>query len=146
MATRIKKKPTQKLTMYSYLAEKVPSDVHFVLNKYSNYQKARSSRELENQIKHFVRNGGANALQRLAEIHPDRELIQISCQECKVKESKILEISNSRELKETILNDRNMYYNASGSENNERMINKMTINSVIVGGFVLMGIALMLKK
>lgn len=146
MATRIKKKPTQKVTMYSYLAEKVPSDVHFVLNKYSSYQKARNKRELENQIKHFVRNGGANALQRLAEIHPDRELIQISCESCKVKESKILELSNSRELKETILNDRNMYYNASGNENNERMINKMTINSVIVGGFVLMGIALMLKK
>jgi hypothetical protein len=146
MATRIKKKPTQKLTMFSYLAEKVPSDVHFVLNKYSNYQKARSSRELENQIKHFVRNGGANALQRLAEIHPDRELIQISCQECKVKESKILEISNSRELKETILNDRNMFYNANGTESNERMVNKITMNSVIVGGFVLMGIALMLKK
>ena len=146
MATRIKKQPTQKLTMYSYLAEKVPSDVHFVLNKFSNYQKAKSSRELENQIKHFVRNGGANALQQLAEIHPDRELIQISCQECRVKESKILEISNSRELKETILNDRNMYYNASGVENSERMINKMTINSVVVGGFILMGIALIIKK
>ena len=146
MATRVKKKPSQKLTMYSYLAEKVPSDVHFVLNKFSNYQKARSSRELENQIKHFVRNGGANALQQLAEIHPDRELIQISCQECKVKESKILEISNSRELKETILNDRNMFFNANGTENNERIVNKITMNSVIVGGFVLMGIALMLKK
>lgn len=146
MATRIKKQPTQKLTMFSYLAEKVPSDVHFVINKFSNYQKAKSSRELENQIKHFVRNGGANALQQLAEIHPDRELIQISCRECKVKESKILEISNSRELKETILNDRNMYYNASGNEGNETIVNKITMNTVVVGGFVLMGIALMLKK
>ena len=132
--------------MYSYLAEKVPSDVHFVLNKFSNYQKAKSSRELENQIKHFVRKGGANALQQLAEIHPDRELIQISCKECVVKDSKILEISNSRELKESLLNNRQMYYNAVGDDNQEKIVNKMTLNTVVVGGFVLMGIALMLKK
>lgn len=146
MATRIKKQPSKQLTMYSYLAEKVPSDVHFVLNKFSNYQKAKSSRELENQIKHFVRKGGANALQQLAEIHPDRELIQISCKECVVKDSKILEISNSRELKESLLNNRQMYYNAVGDDNQEKIVNKMTLNTVVVGGFVLMGIALMLKK
>jgi len=40
------------------------------------------------------------------------------------------------------------YFNAIGQAkaDEEKIVNKMTINSIIVGGFVLMGIALMLKK
>lgn len=146
MATRVRQQPKEKLTMYSYLAEKVPSDCHYVLNKFSSYRKARNSKELENQIKHFVRNGGANALQSLAEIHPDRELLELSCTNCKTKETKILELTSTKELKNTILADRNTFYNATGVNSEEKMVNKMAINSVVIGGFVLMGIALMIKK
>ena len=39
------------MTMYKYLSEKVPSDCHYVLNKFGSYNKARNSKELENQIK-----------------------------------------------------------------------------------------------
>lgn len=133
------------MTMYKYLSEKVPSDCHYVLNKFGSYNKARNSNELENQIKHFVRNGGANALQSLAEIHPDRTLLEGGCTNCKVKETKILELTSTKELKDTILSDRNTFYNASGN-NEEKVINKMTINSIVVGGFVLMGVALLIKK
>ncbi len=142
MATRTKSSP---MTMYKYLSEKVPSDCHYVLNKFGSYNKARNSSELENQIKHFVRNGGANALQSLAEIHPDRTLLEGGCTNCKVKETKILELTSTKELKDTILSDRNTFYNASGN-NDEKVINKMTINSIVVGGFVLMGVALLIKK
>ena len=142
MATRTKSSP---MTMYKYLSEKVPSDCHYVLNKFGSYNKARNSNELENQIKHFVRNGGANALQSLAEIHPDRTLLEGGCANCKVKETKILELTSTKELKDTILSDRNTFYNASGN-NEEKVINKMTINSIVVGGFVLMGVALLIKK
>ena len=107
MATKTQSTP---MTMYKYLSEKVPSDCHYVLNKFSTYRKARNSKELENQIKHFVRNGGANALQSIAEIHPDRELLEGSCTNCKVKETKILELSTTKDLKETILNDRNKWH------------------------------------
>ena len=143
MATKTQSTP---MTMYKYLSEKVPSDCHYVLNKFSSYRKARNSKELENQIKHFVRNGGANALQSIAEIHPDRELLEGSCTNCKVKETKILELSTTKDLKETILNDRNTFYNASGGGQDEKIVNKMALNTVVVGGFLLMGIALMIKK
>lgn len=143
MATKTQSTP---MTMYKYLSEKVPSDCHYVLNKFSSYRKARNSKELENQIKHFVRNGGANALQSIAEIHPDRELLEGSCTNCKVKETKILELSTTKDLKETILNDRNTFYNASGNNQDEKIVNKMALNTVVVGGFLLMGIALMIKK
>lgn len=133
--------------MYQYLSEKVPSDVHFVLNKYGTYRKAKNSKELEGQIKHFVRKFGANGLQSLAEIHPDRELIELTCTTCKAKDSKITELQSSKDLRETILNDRNMYFNATGNgPQEEKIVNKMTINSVVVGGFILMGIALLLKS
>tara|TARA_B110000259_G_scaffold32230_1_gene35427 strand:- start:3411 stop:3839 length:429 start_codon:yes stop_codon:yes gene_type:complete len=142
MATRTKSSP---MTMYKYLSEKVPSDCHYVLNKFGSYNKARNSNELENQLKHFIRNGGANALQSLAEIHPDRTLLEGGCTNCKVKETKILELTSTKELKDTILNDRNTFYNATGNEE-EKMVNKMAINSVVIGGFVLMGVALIIKK
>ena len=132
--------------MFKYLSEKVPNDCHYILNKYGSYEKAKSSSALENQIKHFVRNGGSNALQSLAEIHPDRELLEGGCTNCKIKETKILELTSTKELKDTILNDKNNFYNASGVDKEEKMLNKMTINSVVVGGFLLMGIALMIKK
>ena len=136
-----------KITMYKYLSEQVPSDVHFVLNKYGSYRKARNSKELEGQIKHFVRSFGSNGLESLAEIHPDRELIQITCNTCKEKDSMINNLKSGKELRETILNEKNMYFNATGNqEKEEKIVNKMTINSIVVGGFVLMGIALMLKK
>lgn len=146
MATRTKSSP---MTMFKYLSEKVPSDCHYVLNKFGSYNKANNSNELENQIKHFVRNGGSNALQSLAEIHPDRTLLEGGCTNCKVKETKILELTSTKELKDTILNDRNTFYNASGYDNlapNDKVINKMALNSIIVGGFVLMGVALIIKK
>ena len=133
------------MTMYKYLSEKVPSDCHYVLNKFGSYNKARNSNELENQLKHFIRNGGANALQSLAEIHPDRTLLEGGCTNCKVKETKILELTSTKELKDTILNDRNTFYNATGNEE-EKIVNKMAINSVVIGGFVLMGVALIIKK
>lgn len=141
------------MTMYKYLSEKVPSDCHYVLNKFGSYNKARNSNELENQLKHFIRNGGANALQSLAEIHPDRTLLEGGCTNCKVKETKILELTSTKELKDTILNDRNTFYNATGMSTNtstenkeEKMVNKMAINSVVIGGFILMGVALIIKK
>ena len=60
------------MTMYKYLSEKVPSDCHYVLNKFGSY-------------------------------------------------------------------------NATGNEE-EKIVNKMAINSVVIGGFVLMGVALIIKK
>ena len=63
-------------TFYGYLAQNVPNDVHFAMNRFAHYPKAKSDKEQEEQMKHFVRNYGDNALKELAKVHPDLQLIQ----------------------------------------------------------------------
>jgi hypothetical protein len=138
-----------KTTMYRYLAERVPADVHFVLNKYSRYDKARNPDELEYQIKDFVNNYGDNGLKAIAEIHPDRDLIELSCVSCKSKDDAISQLQNQNTLVDSLASQ--SYFNAIGntqsdSISEERVVNKMAVNTAVIGGFVLMGIALMLKK
>jgi|TARA_Y100000385_G_C12930221_1_gene566428 hypothetical protein len=138
---------SEKITMFAYLSERVPTDVHFVLNKFGKYRKARDSRELEEQIKHFVRNYGENGLKSLAEIHPDRELIETTCKNCEIKDKEMSNFSLNKGMQDTFLSQQTAFYNAIGENGKEeRIVQKMAINGVLIGGFVLMGVALMLKK
>lgn len=65
----------QAVGFYGYLAQNVPNDAHFLMNRYAHYPKARNTDEMESNLKHFVKKYGANALRELAKIHPDRDLI-----------------------------------------------------------------------
>ena len=65
----------QSISVFDYIALKVPNDAYMLLNKYGNYQKAQSPRELSNQIREFVRVNGEKGLKALGTIHPDKELI-----------------------------------------------------------------------
>jgi hypothetical protein len=137
---------SERITMFKYLAERVPADVHFTLNKYDSYRKARNTEELESQIKHFVRNYGEKGLNSLAEIHPDRELLEGICHSCSSKDKEIHSLTMNNDLHSNFLGQQqSAYFNAMGDSEN-RVVNKMAINSIIIGGFVLMGVALMLKK
>jgi hypothetical protein len=68
------------VNFYDYLAERVPSDAHFLINRYGSYRKARTPKEMSSQLKDFVNKYKGNALKELATIHPDRELILASAQ------------------------------------------------------------------
>jgi|TARA_R100000081_G_C4676863_1_gene95450 hypothetical protein len=63
------------MTLYNYLANKVPNDAHTLLCKYGKYRKPSSTSELEENLKEFVRTYGDKGLYELASIHPDKELI-----------------------------------------------------------------------
>ena len=45
---RQQQEPTlaRKITIYEYLANNVPSDCHFLINKYDSYRKARDSKHI----------------------------------------------------------------------------------------------------
>ena len=129
-----------KITLYEYLASSVPSDAHFVINKYGNYRRARDKRELEYQLKNFVKQFGENGLNALAEIHPDKQLLQMNCDGCSAKRDK--------------KSERN-FVNASGSETQTQVDAKakelradQIKNSeiLIFGGMILMAFAIMIKK
>ena len=62
------------ITLYDYLAYNVPSDCNYVLSRY-DYPESQNEEELIGNLKDFVRNYNYEALDALAEIHPDYDLI-----------------------------------------------------------------------
>ena len=62
------------ITLYDYLAYNVPSDCNYVLSRY-DYPESQNEEELVDNLKDFVRNYNYEALDALAEIHPDYDLI-----------------------------------------------------------------------
>lgn len=64
------------MTLYDYIAAKAPNDAFAVLrNKQLISRRPTSPEELSHHLKGYVRMYGKEALQDLANIHPDKELI-----------------------------------------------------------------------
>jgi hypothetical protein len=126
----------KKITIYEYIANNVPSDAHFVINKYGgNYTRARNVKELEAQLKDFVKKNGKQGLLALAEIHPDKELVSLVD-----KDSQKSNFNDSDQLPQ--------FANATGTS----VITKtdkeeLTYSKILIlGGFLLLGIAIITKK
>ena len=131
----------EKITIYDYIASRVPSDAHFLINKYGKYRRARDQRELAYQLKDFVRTFGENGLNELAKIHPDKNLLNSHCESCGTNKKLLAEEKYKLDNVERFLR----FSNADGGAKNppkEDSSNKM----LIMSGFILMGIALILKK
>ena len=130
-----------KITLYEYLASSVPSDAHFVINKYGNYRRARDKRELEYQLKNFVKQFGENGLNALAEIHPDKQLLQMNCNGCSAKreniEKNFVNASGSATQTQTQVDAKAKELRADQIKNSQILI---------FGGMILMAFAIMIKK
>ena len=138
---RPKRRKRQKITIYDYLASRVPADASFTINKYARYRRARNEKELAYQLKDFVRTFGEKALMELAQIHPDKKLLDIhldncNCQKCFEKRNK--------EMMSNFIEQQRMF-NANG---NQQAVNTKPEKEglLILGGIVLMGLAIILKK
>lgn len=127
----------KRITIYDYIASSVPNDAHLLLNKYDKYSRARDVDELSAQLKQFVRKNGEMGLMAIAQIHPDRELL--------------LEA-----IKETQKESKDNFVNANGGAETQNTATskisdttKETINMskmMIYGSFLLIGLALVIKK
>ena len=119
------------ITIYEYYAYSCPQEAYDLLSKDGGYQRPQSPDELESQLKDYVNKNGEKGLKELAEIHPDKDLIKSVC-ECS---------QNKAEKKDN-------FSNATGnsaikdSESEQISLAKM----MIFGGFVLVGIALIMKR
>lgn len=138
-----KNKKNRSLTIYEYIARRVPADAHFTINKFGKYRRARNTRELEGQLKNFVRTFGDNGLKEIAKIHPDRSLVEIECRNCKEHKDNF----NSPPpppppppKPETKI----IYRNLLGDERDIQRQN--TTQLIVFGGFLLMAVALIYKK
>lgn len=123
----------KKITIYEYYAYNCPADAYNVISKKGNYPRPQSSQELEVQLKDYVNKNGEQGLLDLAKVHPDSELIKMvcSCQSTKQPTEKKEKFSNA---------DGNS--NIPDSQAEQISLAKM----MIFGGFVLVGIALIMKK
>ena len=121
----------KKITIYEYYAQNCPADAYNVISKDGNYPRPQSSKELEGQLKDYVNKNGEKGLLALAKVHPDSELVKMVC-DCQTKKT---------ETKEK-------FSNANGNSNipdaQAEQINLAKM--MIFGGFVLVGIALIMKR
>ena len=62
------------ITMYDYLAHSVPAQCQDLLDRY-DVPASQNEEELTSNLKQFVRVYGQDALEELADIHPDKDLI-----------------------------------------------------------------------
>ena len=88
------------ITLYDYLAYNVPNECQDLLSRY-DIPLAQNEDELTENLKQFVRVYREDALEKLSEIHPDKDLI-----------IEMAELSTPYEGKQT---DPNEYLNASGA-------------------------------
>ena len=88
------------ITLYDYLAYNVPNECQDLLSRY-DIPNAQNEDELTENLKQFVRVYREDALEKLSEIHPDKDLI-----------IEMAELSTPYEGKQT---DPNEYLNASGT-------------------------------
>ena len=131
-----------KITIYDYIASNVPSDAHFLINKFGKYRRARDKRELAYQLKDFVRTFGVNGLNELAKIHPDKKLLNSHCESCNTNKKLLAEEKYKLDNVERYLR----FSNADGKGQKETKGEENTNKMLIMSGFILMGIALIVKK
>ena len=126
----------KKITIYEYFANNCPQDAYDLLSQEGgNYSRPQTPQELEGQLKDYVNKNGEKGLLKLAEIHPDKELITMVCDCKKTKNKSVAE-------KKDNFSNANGNTNISDSQSEQINLAKM----MIFGGFILVGIALIMKK
>jgi hypothetical protein len=118
------------ITIYEYYAYSCPQESYDLLSK-DGYKRPQSPDELERQLKEYVNKNGEKGLKALAEIHPDKDLIKSVC-----------ECSNNKAEKKENFSNANGNSNIPDSQTEQINLAKM----MIFGGFILVGIALIMKK
>lgn len=135
-----------KISMYEYLASNVPADVHFVMNSYGHYQKAQNEEELSHQQRDFVRKFGEKGLKALAEIHPDKPLMnKEDCKNCSDKDNYVALLKNQSSQQHAYFNAVGMATNPSSSQS-DKIIDRISTNNIMFSAIILLGVAYFTKK
>ena len=100
------------------------------------YKRAKDGLELVKQLKHFVRKHKEDGLNALADIHPDKELLQMNCTSCKNLQEKNIEYTN-------IIGDSKK---ENAGDNKELKEATSLSKMAFFGGFIIIALALITKK
>ena len=141
---RVQRPQHYKISLYDYLASSVPSKVFSVINRNNDYRMPNSQGQLTAQIKDFIKKNGEAGVKDLASVHPDKELINSDC-DCKKADLNTKVDSNIREnTNPMVLQKQESYSDFTGKEVMEKF-KTINTNMVILGAFVLLGVAYLVK-
>ena len=141
------------MTVYDYCAIKNPSGTAKVISSFG-MRPAREKRELSKQICYLAKRNGGEVLRRITLIHPDRALFE---HERKLKEKKLS--AASREAVEQVRyglpekSDKDFEKERLAQQERERLMQKsesesklLSQNNLIIGGVLILGLAIIMKK
>jgi len=150
------------MDIYTYISMNNPDAVNGILSAYG-YKRGATTTQVEDTLKQFVREKRKVALMELAEIHPDRELIEESI----MQSSPVLNFDGRggynpmlQDLRtNTYFNKNakhrpiapNFFYNAEGEEKRDQPQKEegFTVNLnhlLLLGGFLFVGYSILKSK
>lgn len=151
--------PQRNISLYDNVAFNCPKKAFDLISQYGNYPRPKSPEQLSSYLKDFALQGGEPALLKIAEIHPDRELILAThkCEECLVKDTEKSALQNKlQEAQEQLKTEKQMNFaNMTGSQNNQNTVRVPSADSsgnfnnmqlFVATAFILLGIAYFTKK
>lgn len=131
------------MNIYQYVAFNRPIDSATILGN-AGIRPSRDKRELSKQLYMFVQNGGEKAWMQIARIHPDLPLFE------KLNENALkFEKENMKTKEYSNACGCSNFSNTDGQSMKNEIASKLESNRseiLIVGGVVLLGLALILKK
>jgi hypothetical protein len=147
------------ISLYDNVAFNCPSKAFELISQYGNYPKPKSPQQLSSYLKQFALQGGEPALLKIAEIHPDRELILAThkCEECLVKDTEASALKDKlHQTTEELKSEKQMamFSNMTG-QNNQNSVkvpsadasaNYNNMQLLVATAFILLGIAYFTKK
>lgn len=127
------------MTLYDYCAIKNPRGAADVVSSYGIKPSSRHPKELATQLAVCVKRHGNEALERISDVHPDLSLFQ-----------KKLDGYKEKYKKESMSNASGCgcHSNASGetTSNEPKTTTNNKNETLIMGGIILLGLALILRK
>ena len=136
------------MTIYEYTAIKNPRGA-FNLLTHNNVKAHKHPQVLAKQLAQLVRSNGENALMQIAEIHPDLPLFKAKFKELEEKHKKEIS-SNKTEHAGFSSADgqaiKSEMANLQGEIRNQGSGEDKSKDMLIMGGVILLGLALILKK
>ena len=137
------------MTIYDYVAYKKPQGAAKVIESFGMRAVRSNPRDLSNQLKFVAKKHGGEALRRIVKVHPDRELFEFERKQmsnasgCGCSNAD----GNSKNTAQELVSPTNEVVEVEKIRaSNEKESKLLSQNNLIIGGMVVLGLAIIMKK
>lgn len=141
------------MTIYDYCAHKNPQGTAKVIASYGMRPVRTNARDLSSQIKYCAKQHGGDVLKKLILVHPDRELFEFERQLLVAKEKEkemsgasgcgCSNASGDESKQSADVEIKRLQESREKSESDSKLLSQ---NNLIIGGVIVLGLALIMKK